>query len=294
MAKLKAALAAVVEKLGLNQAALGRARRRHKKFRERTEDNHAEQLKAEERADAARANAQRYFTYGPGGDGARGERATLEARKQDRVALRCQHRALKAHNKALYWKGRIKHQLARIHHLQRSQAQIEAEMAKLGSTLDGNQAKGGTASERFHLVALASVANCSAGKRRNFYSQAGSWDVHHEVEPGPSYGERSDCSQYVTGLCWSAGLPDPNGADFTGGYTGTLVQQNNGWRKVSTSEMKRHGWGYVVYGGGTGHHVEGYIGPGDRTAGHGSPPVDFGVVDLFGDGDYRCYIYKEN
>ena len=55
--------------------------------------------------------------------------------------------------------------------------------------------------------------------------------------------------------------------------------------------MRKKGWGYVVYGGGVGHHVEAYIGPGDRTAGHGSAPVDFGRINLFGNGDFRCFIY---
>lgn len=293
MEKLRAALKAVAEKLGLNQAVLARARRRHKKFRLMTEHNQSVERVFQGKADAARKASTEFLTFGPDEDQAKGEKALRESRKFDRVALRCQHRALKSHNKALFWKGRIKQQVARINHLEKSQGELEAEMAKLGATLKGNKATGGTASERFHLVALASVANCSSGKRRNFYSQAGSWDIKHEVEPGPAFSERSDCSAYVTGVCWSADLPDPNGARFTGGFTGTLVGQHNGWREVSRSAMEAHGWGYVVYGEGSGHHTEAYIGPGERTAGHGSPPVDFGVVDLFGDGDYRCYIHKE-
>ena len=40
------------------------------------------------------------------------------------------------------------------------------------------------------------------------------------------------------------------------------------------------------------HPVELSVGPGDKTIGHGSAPVDPGVINLFGDGDYiiRSYV----
>ena len=63
--------------------------------------------------------------------------------------------------------------------------------------------------------------------------------------------------------------------------------------------MKRNGFGYVIYGTGVGFHVEAFVGPGEKdhqgsqfadlTIGHGSAPIDPGVIDLLGDGNYRCY-----
>jgi hypothetical protein len=128
--------------------------------------------------------------------------------------------------------------------------------------------------------------------RRNFYSMPGNWDVDHVIKPGEKHGERSDCSSTVTGWAKAAGLPDPNGENWHGGYTGTLLRGVNGWKQVSRERMIKHGWGYIVYGSGDGHHTEAYIGPGERTAGHGSAPVDFGVINLFGAHEVmRYFIY---
>jgi hypothetical protein len=168
-------------------------------------------------------------------------------------------------------------------------------------SIEGNVAKGGSPFERWLAVQNASVANCATGKRRNFYSMSGSWNIKHPITPGEAYGERSDCSQTVTAWAKAAGLPDPNGARYTGGYTGTLQQGNNGWREVSFSHMvKAKKPAFLIYGSGTGHHTEGWcpvvnangqIVNANRTAGHGSAPVDHGLPDLFGDNDFRCFIY---
>jgi hypothetical protein len=279
MGAIREAVAALAEKLGLTDRLLRRARRRTASFRERAAREHRRQIDGQTAADLFRTE---------------GDEAA--AAKNDRKAARCAHRAYRSHLKAIYWRGRIKVLVQRREGLRRTQAELDAELAEAiaaaKATLRGNRATGGTARERWRLVCLASVANCSNGKRRNFYSMSGAWDIDHVVVPGEEYGERSDCSSTVTGWAKAAGLPDPNGEDFHGGYTGTLVGEHNRWHKVSVTELRKKGWGYVVYGGGTGHHVEAYIGPGDRTAGHGSPPVDFGVIDLFGDADYRCYVYR--
>lgn len=217
-----------------------------------------------------------------------------QALAKDREAGRQRVIAIKNHERALYFRGRIKELLQEKHGLEVRQDKLHHAAAKYlknhGVRIVGNKAVGGTPEQRWIAVCLASVANCSSGDRRNFYSMPGSWDVDHVIKPGESPGERSDCSSTVTGWAKAAGLPDPNGANWTGGFTGTLLGAHNGWKEVSRERMVKHGWGYIVYGSGSGHHTEAYIGPGDRTAGHGSAPVDFGVIDLFGSGEVQRYF----
>lgn len=277
MSRIRGLLAQLAENLGITQGLLARAQNRYRENRKRAFLAHNEGVRHERAADRLRAEGH-----------------PTAAARRDKDAGRAHTRAYRNHRRAQFWLGRIKVLTQRIHKIEVDQEALEEELRKLSKvTIKGNKAEGGTPGQRFKAVALRSVANCSAGKRRNFYSQSGSWDCKNEIAPGPEYGERSDCSQYVTGVCWSADLPDPNGESFTGGYTGTLIREANGWKCVSEAAMRKKDWGYVVYGGGTSHHVEAYIGPGDRTAGHGSAPVDFGVIDLFGTGPsgYRCFIY---
>ena len=61
----------------------------------------------------------------------------------------------------------------------------------------------------------------------------------------------SDCSSWVTSICFWNGLNDPNGLKFNGqGYTGTLLSHlpHIDKSKVRVGDL-------VVYGGGTGTHV---------------------------------------
>lgn len=272
----------VAKLLSVNAAQLALARNRYAANRQRS----AEAVKArkadQEKADRLRAQGH-----------------PKEARHWDREAGRQRVIAVKNHERALHFRGRIKELLQEKHGLEVRQEKLhkhaEEYLKKHGVQIKGNHAIGGTPKERWIAVCLASVANCSKGMpngRRNFYSMPGNWDVDHVIVPGEKPGERSDCSSTVTGWAKAAGLPDPNGEDWRGGYTGTLLRGVNGWKQVSRERMIKHGWGYIVYGSGDGHHTEAYIGPGDRTAGHGSAPVDFGVIDLFGSGEVmRYFIY---
>jgi hypothetical protein len=272
---IRDALTQVLEALRRDESLLKKARRRYRANRRRAYKAHNQAERAEDRADRMRREGH-----------------PLAAARADRHAGRRHAVAYKNHVRAQYWLGRIKATTRRIDKLETREDHLRAEIKRLkGVTIKGNVATGGTPGERWKAVCIASVVNCSSGKRRNAYSMLGSWDVDHPIVPGEQPGQRSDCSQTLTAWAKAAGLPDPNGLDFTGGYTGTQVQGRNGWKQVSETAMRKKGWGYVVYGGGAGHHVEAYIGPGDRTAGHGSPPVDFGRVNLFGNGDYRCFIY---
>jgi hypothetical protein len=274
-----------VEKLSSNEAQLEKAQKRYKAARAREQHNLKRQAEFQKRADLA------------SGKVAGGYPNATNAQAFTAAADRCAHRAHKSRSKAQYWHGKVRAAQQKIHSLQIHEDKIAAELAKWkkehGVVVEGNRVVGGTPGQRWKTALLASVQNCSNGSRRNFYSQSGSWDIDHEIKGGPEYGHRSDCSSTVTGWAKACGLPDPNGEDFHGGYTGTLVGEHNGWRMVTRSRMESNGKpGYVVYGPGVGHHVEAYLGPGDRTAGHGSAPVDFGTVDLFGDGSYRCFILE--
>lgn len=288
MAKIKARLAKILEKLTSNEAQLKTARKRYKAARMRAEKNHARQIKLQERADLASGKASGGYPN------------SANAQAFTDAAARCAHRAYKSHLKAIYWRGKVKTCVQRKEGLEAHEHTIEAELAKWkkehGVVVEGNKVVGGTPGQRWRVALLASVKACSKGLpggRRNFYSMSGTWDIDHELIGGPEYGHRSDCSSTVTGWAKACGLPDPNGEDFHGGYTGTLVGQHNGWKEVPRKYMETSGKpGYIVYGLGVGHHTEAYLGPGDRTAGHGDAAVNFGIVDDFGDGQFRCYSFE--
>jgi len=268
MTSIRKALDALAKAFGVQKPLLARAQRRYAANRKRAFKANEQKKAAQKKADQLRAEGHP-------------ERAT----RKDKKALRLEVVATKNHQRAQFWLGRVKVLTQRIHKLETDQAKLQKELAELGPNIVGNKATGGTKQERLKAVALKSASECSAGRRHNFYSQAGSWDVDHCIT-GESYGERSDCSSWVTSVYKSCGLPDPNGADYSGGYTGTLI--TNG-KRINRSQLEPGD--LVLYGGGTGHHVELFVGPGDRTTGHGSAPVDAGVIDLFGDGDYRFYTY---
>lgn len=272
MAKIRAALKAVAEKLVSDQALLARARRRYKVNHKRAVEAHKRQVKFQEDADLA------------SGKTAGGYPNQGNAEQFTKAAARCAHRAYKAHTRAQVWRGRVKRLVQRVEGLEKTQAGLEAEREKLRKVaIRGNTASGGTKHERLKAVALASAAACASGRRPNFYSQSGAFDADHCIT-GPAYGHRDDCSSWFASVYKSAGLPDPSGEDFRAGYTGTLVA--NG-KQIAKPEIGCA----VVYGSGAGHHVEMYVGPGNKTIGHGSAPVDTGVIDLFGDGEYRYFKF---
>lgn len=287
MDRIRDALASLAERLGLNRPLLARAERRHKANRARAFKANKQKEAAQDRADELRKEATRSLTFGnPAFDQAKGERLFRRAERKDKKALRLGHVAYKNSQRAQFWLGRVKALTQRIHGLETRESELRAELKKLsGVTIKGDKATGGTARERLKAVALASAAACASGKRRNFYSQPGSWNVDDCIT-GENYGERSDCSQWVTAVYKSAGLKDPNGTGYTGGYTGTLVA--NG-KQISRSQLQPGD--LVIYGSGTAYHVELFVGPGDRTIGHGDASINAGVVDLFGNGDYRCFSY---
>lgn len=150
-----------------------------------------------------------------------------------------------------------------------------------------NRVTGGTPQERILAAMEASRQQSASGRRHDFYSQSGAWTVAYGITGEPS-GYRSDCSQWFTSMYHSAGLPDPNGLNYTGGFTGTLYEHG----EVITQDELEPGCA-VLFGWAPCHHVEMFRGPGFRTIGHGTPPVDYGTIyQAPGPRYFRRYIPK--
>lgn len=82
----------------------------------------------------------------------------------------------------------------------------------------------------------------------------------------PDVPRHTDCSGYVTWVYYQAGLPDPNGLGFTGGFTGSLVARGVAVRPGAPLHI-----GDLVFNGPSASnttHVSIYIGHG-LTSGHG-------------------------
>lgn len=178
-------------------------------------------------------------------------------------------------------------------------ASIRAIVNPPHAEVSGNRVTGGTPRERLVLAAVTAAQLNARGVRHSFYSQTGMWTVRHGITGEPA-GFRSDCSQFVTSMFWSAGLPDPNGQGYGGGFTGTLAAHCH-----EIHESRREAGTLVLYGPEPPyHHVELYIGTGvglpaylrrhlaqlgftaETTIGHGSPPVDTGTVHMLADAHY--------
>jgi hypothetical protein len=288
MSKLHAKLDALGKSLGIQRKMLARAQRKVKA-------RHKAQKKTERARDAARKSADRLRAEG------RAENAV----QRDETVARLDRQAHKRESEAIVWKGRVKVLTQRVNGLATTQQEVEGELKKWQSThaphigKDGRVAGAKDHGEAAIFAARYIASKCASGDRPNYYSMTGvGFNCKHPLLRGSQRAigqvpyERSDCSLFVTEVCWAAKLPDPNGENYGGGYTGTLVGEHNGWKFVSEAHMKKKGWGIVVYGEGVGHHTEFYVGEGgEATIGHGSPPVDEGIVNLFGDGDFRCLIY---
>lgn len=153
--------------------------------------------------------------------------------------------------------------------------------------VNGNKVTGGTKRQRIVAAAMQAAHLYYTGKSHRFYSQAGRWSTTKGIT-GESPGYRSDCSQFATAMYKSAGVKDPNANSFRGGYTGTMAAHG---RYISRSQLKPGD--FVFYGPAPHHHVELYVGPGDRTVGHGSPPVDYGDIYMISDPHFVTYSFLD-
>lgn len=300
MTKLKTLLRSLLTSEGRQEALRDRAVRRMTSRHKGQKKAEGQAAAARESADKLRKEATHFFTFGPNEDQRKGERLIRRAERKGRKAGRYDVKAEREKTRAVFWRGRVGTVAKRLAGIKTRIDKVQAEIAKLGPTVDGNHVKGGSEFDRWMLALLTSVHNCASDDRRNFYSMWGAWDIDHELVGGPQIGNRSDCSSTVTGWAKACGFDDPNGANFTGGFTGTLVSGSGRWKQVSLDHMlKARRPAFIVYGSGNGHHTEAWCPSIDdngdyidamRTAGHGSAPVDFGTVHLFGAGEVERYF----
>jgi len=274
MAKLKAALKAVKEKLSLNDRLLVRAQRRYKANRKRAYIAHGKQESAQVRADEWRSKAN-----------------PKQAAVFDKEARRHAEVAYRNHLRAQHYLGVTKTLQQKINKLDTTAAgyekKIKANKAKVGP--DGHKITGGTARQRLRLAIHTAAHNCATGKQNNYYSMSGLARAYLRTLAGYPYGHTWDCSTFADGSYIVCGLEAPSGPDTLtqGGYTGT---QGEHGKQIPESQAKTGD--LVLYGPFPHHHVEVVDDPKAKTTiGHGSPPIDAGVFDLFGDGDYIIRTY---
>jgi hypothetical protein len=186
---------------------------------------------------------------------------------------------LKAPGLSIYAQHLIRHPGQRTPAQKKRAKRWKDAQPKHPEVKDNKVMGGGSLREKICAAAEAAYHHWAKYHDR-FYSQPGAWTVERGIT-GEPHGYRSDCSQFVTSLYWSAGAPDPNGNSYRGGYTGTLGGHG---RYIARSALKPGD--LILYGSAPHHHVELYTGPGDRTIGHGSPPVDPGDIDMMGDRHY--------
>jgi len=266
MKKLRAALTKVRKALRRDHWLLKRAQRRYKANRKRAYVAHNQQVKAQEAADRLRAEGH-----------------PRAAARKDKEVRRHGHVAYRNHLRAEHFLGVVKKLQQRIHGLKRKRADFQAELRKIAS--DHPRAK-------IRRALHTAAANCASGAQNNYYSMTGALPVLARTLAGMPYGHRFDCSSFATGIYFVCGLKDPNGGDYAPGetmYTGSLGEHG---RRVSDAEAKTGD--LVFYGPAPHDHVEVVDDPKAKTTiGHGSPPIDAGVFDLFGDGDYEIRTYLD-
>lgn len=278
---LKARLAKLAERLQSNEALLKKARRRHKKFRERAEHAHAAQIEHQESADLTRKKAKGNIYY-------KGLDDLWTAK-----ANRAKRRAERAHNKAIYWKGKIKLYLGKIHHLEKSVEELETDLARWkkehGVYFEGhNKVRGGTPAQRKRAAIHKARLNYQNGNQPGYYSQEGAARAYGYALYHYPYGHIWDCSTFADAIHYACGLESPSGSEYKlGGYTGTELANA---QKVACNDVRSGDLCvYLRYPGDTdGHHVEVVDDPAkETTIGHGDSAINSGVFNLFGDDLYE-------
>lgn len=314
LAKLRAGLEAVARAIGIQKALRAKAVRRMR-ARHKDQEKYERQAKAaRESATKLRKEAAKALKYGPDEDQAKGERLIRKAQRKERKAEHLDAKAEKQKREAIAYKGAAKRKTQQIHKLRVRSDQLEADLKHWEAThgphvgKDGKVAGTTDKGEGFIWVNKRIAAECASGARPTFYAMEGSgYNVTHALlkgsqpHTGQMPGQRSDCSLFGGECCLASRLPDPSDLHYKAGYTGSALQAaldgKNGWKVVSEHEMRKKGWGIVIYlrwpGDTVGHHWEDYVGEGgDMTIGHGSAPIDPGVINLFGDGLYACLIWE--
>lgn len=226
------------------------------------------------------------------------ERKRRRAERIEKRAGSYRVKAGKEDQRADDHKAAIRKYTQRIEKIDTSEAAVEKALAHYKPVInfDEETVTGGTFEERWNASLNMSWQKYREGIRAGRYSQEGT-AVLKPWGPGPWSG-RDDCSSFARSHCKVTGADDPSGHDFSPeGFTGDMAEAHGRWKQVTKAEMMAAGQGYIIYGAGTGHHVECFAplpGEPERTIGHGSPPCDPGHVMLFGPNEYmRYYIYVE-
>jgi hypothetical protein len=149
-------------------------------------------------------------------------------------------------------------------------------------------ADSGALRDRIVAVARASMESYNKNPGAWFYNQGGRSNADDPTKP-PRSGSRSDCSQWVAAVYKKAGAPSPCSGDYATAYTGNMKVKGHA---VGMGDLKPGD--VVIYGKGSGHHVELYVGPGDRTIGHGSAPVDYGTTGMQSEGQGWRYSFLDD
>lgn len=158
----------------------------------------------------------------------------------------------------------------------------EPDAETTSKTIKGKDTPAGSLRERIVSVAEESRDSYNHNPHAWFYSQQGSWNVDDPTRP-PKRGKRSDCSQWVAAVYKKAGAPAP-GPNYNGIYTGNMAVKG---KTVSLDSAQP---GDIILWA---DHVELYVGPGPRTIGHGSTPVDYGTYDMKPGGHVWSYDFLD-
>lgn len=268
--KLRDALRTLKDRLAGRKDDLDTARRRYKEFRVLA-------LREHDNAEAAKKVGHK--------------------KQAERFARRAKARQ----RKAIYWRGRIKTLREKIHHLEASvgdrEAQIQKWMKEQGVYLqDPNKIRGGTPEQRLRVAIHTAAINYQKGDQPGYYSQEGAERKYSHGLYRYPFGHIWDCSTFADAMYFVCGLPSPSGPNAyrLGGFTGTELAHG---RRVSESEARSGD--LVIYldfpGDTTGHHVEVIDDPVRQTTiGHGDSAINSGGpgYDLFGDGLYEIRTYR--
>lgn len=266
--KIRAALAKLRDRFTSRKDALEKARRRYKKFRSLAEREHDRQAAAEKLG-------------------------------HTEVAERAERRWKSRHVKAIYWRGVIKRELAKVHNLEGKISDREGELRKWekehGVFMEGeNKVRGGNPEQRLRYAIHRAALNYRLGKQPGYYSMTGAERKYAHGLKGYPYGHIWDCSTFADAMYFVCGLPSPSGhgAYHTGGFTGTELA--NGHR---VSEGEARSGDLVIYlrfpGDTVGHHVEVVDDASKKTTiGHGDAAINASTFNMFGDGLYVIHRYR--
>jgi len=163
-----------------------------------------------------------------------------------------------------------------------------SETVQRAGTAQGDGTGSGALRDRIVAVARASMESYNKNPGRWFYSQGGRSNADDPTHP-PKPGSRSDCSQWVAAVYKKAGAPSPCSGDYATAWTGNMKVKGHA---VGLADLKPGD--VVIYGKGSGHHVELYVGPGSRTIGHGSAPVDYGTTGMQSDPQGWRYSFLDD